>query len=213
MAFIFGAHGFNFNWQGQWLTGSLYFVGDAVFSAGSSYVCVQSHAASPGNAPPSASFWSALVAQGPTGPMPPVVQAPADITNSTVTLADATGLAFPVASSNDYYFEFAVTFRSAALNTGITLAVNGPAAPTSIVTMTDISTSLAARVLGAARAYNGTVGSTVIDTANADTMAFVSGVLRNGATAGALVLRFASSRGGTLVTVRAGSVVRYHQLN
>lgn len=210
---------FNFTWTGDWLDGSIYQIGDAAESGGSAYVCVQPHVASGSNGPPNAAFWELMVSKGdqgltgPAGPMPPVVQLGADQTRSLNTLANVPGLAVPVDANKDYYVEMAIIFRSAAAGNGIELAVNGPASPTSVSSTYVIPSSASAAVFGHSRAYDVGAQSSGVDVINADFMATVLCLFRNGPNAGNLVLRFASENNGQLVTVKAGSTIRYHQLN
>ena len=54
-------------WRGEWVAGATYSAGDAVFSSGSSYVCLEDHVASASNDPPSLQ-WDLLAQKGATGP-------------------------------------------------------------------------------------------------------------------------------------------------
>lgn len=45
----------------------------------------------------------------------------------------------------------------------------------------------------------------VVDTANADLYCRIRGILRNGATAGTLIVRHRNETGSAVITVRAGS--------
>jgi hypothetical protein len=106
-------------------------------------------------------------------------------------------------------FEFHIIFRSAATTTGIALAVNGPSGPAAIVVQRQIPTSLTAVTMGQARAYNSGAASSGVDVINADNLAILQGILRNGANSGTVILRFASEVAGSTVTVRAGSMARW----
>ena len=54
-------------WQGEWTEGTLYKTGDGLQYNGSSYICLQGHAASTSNAPPNDSFWSLMATKGNKG--------------------------------------------------------------------------------------------------------------------------------------------------
>ena len=54
-------------WQGEWKEGTSYKTGDGLQHNGSSYICLQGHAASTSNAPPSESFWSLMATKGDKG--------------------------------------------------------------------------------------------------------------------------------------------------
>ncbi|MCO1498184.1 hypothetical protein, partial [Limosilactobacillus reuteri] len=45
---------------------------------------------------------------------------------STVTLADVTGVQFPVVANKKYWFRFHITYSSAAVATGANFCINGP---------------------------------------------------------------------------------------
>ncbi len=141
--------------------------------------------------------------------VPLVAQSRSDVVRSATSFGDVAGLSFPVAAGKDYYFEFGIIYRSAATNTGINIAVNGPLSPISMTLLVTIPFLW----VGSARVYNFGTPSLSIDTANVDSLAHMHGILRNGPNSGILIARFASSRSGTNVTVGAGSFVRYHQLN
>jgi len=50
-----------------------------------------------------------------------------DVTNSTTTIADVTGLSFPVTSGITYKFKFYIIYTAAAATTGSRWSINGPA--------------------------------------------------------------------------------------
>lgn len=131
-----------------------------------------------------------------------------DVTNSTTTIANVTGLSFPVAANTDYRMVCSLLYRSAATTTGIKVSVTGPSTPTSVTGMfnTYVSAAAAATVQGSLfRAYDGGVASTGVDTINVDTPGTLDVVLRNGANAGTLQVRFNSEVATSTVTVKAGS--------
>jgi hypothetical protein len=213
-----------FVWRGSWVVDSIYGSGDVIVFGGASYVCLQSHVATALNQPPDANFWSLMIDQGPQGTQgvpgpagpsnPPVNRLAADLTSSAVALADVTGLSFPVLADKDYLFEFDIIYRSAVVTTGITLAVNGPAAPASLALRTELPTGAATNVVFfITRAYDAPATSPTVDLINVDEFASLRGVFRNGPNAGNLTLRFASEVAGAVVTIKTGSVVRYQQLN
>lgn len=222
MAYVLAFQKFNFTWTGAWQDGSIYQLGDAAESGGSSYLCVQPHLASAANGPPNASFWELFVEvgqsgpegpQGPPGPVLPVVQLGSDQTRSATSFADVTGLTYPVAAGKDYFVEFGVIFRSATTFTGIAFAVDGPASPSAVVFQGTIPTGPSTAQPVHARAYDSGPFSPSVDVANSDMYAVLTCFLRNGPNSGDLRLRFASENAGQTVTVRAGSFLRAHLLN
>jgi len=130
-----------------------------------------------------------------------------DNTNNTTTLADTSGLGLTLAASTTYSFEYEILFQSAAANTGIALAVNGPASP--LVSYT-VDIPIAAD--GAAGLFSGwgtvlddAVTGTGVQTANTTYLAHIRGVIQTGASGGTLLPRFRSESAGTIVTTKAGS--------
>ena len=145
-----------------------------------------------------------------------LVRVTADVSNSTTTFADITGLSFSVDANKDYIFEAWLIFQTAATTTGIAIAGNGPASPTAFVLHAAIPVGITLYASDsnlASRAYDTGTPSTGIDVANANTLAHVVGILRNGVNAGTFALRFKSEVAASAVTIKIGSVLRYRQTN
>ncbi|MGH3080539.1 MAG: hypothetical protein ACRDNH_05315 [Gaiellaceae bacterium] len=128
----------------------------------------------------------------------------ADDTTTGTALANTTGLDFTLTANTSYTFEYFILFQSAAANTGMGLAVNGPAAPT-VVSYT-IQTPQAADANNAM--FNGwgtylddPVQAASVQTANTTYVARINGVIRTGASGGTLLPRFRSELNGTAVRV------------
>jgi hypothetical protein len=136
-----------------------------------------------------------------------------DVTNSTTSFADVTGLSLPVLANTNYEFEFEVIFQGSTTGKGIALSVNGPASPTSVMVHSEIPTSLTAVSYQMARSYDTTTATTSVDTANANCYARCYGTLFNGANAGTLILRFRRNIGGGSVTVMTNSLMKMWRIN
>lgn len=139
----------------------------------------------------------------------------ADVANSTTTFADITGLSFAVVANKTYIFEAWLIFQSSTSTVGIKVAGNGPASPTAFVLNAHIPINItlyASDSMLASRAYDTGTPSVSVDTINANLLCEVRGILRNGASAGTFALRFAAEAAGT-VTIKAGSVLRYKQVD
>jgi hypothetical protein len=112
-----------------------------------------------------------------------------------------------VAANTTYNFEYYVLFQSANTNTGIGLAVNGPAAP-SVVSYTVQIPQSADATNAMFNGWGTTLDDPSLATAapavNTTLVARIHGVIRTGATGGTLLPRFRSET-GTTVRVMAQS--------
>lgn len=128
----------------------------------------------------------------------------ADVTNSTTTLANVTGLAIALDANSTYAIDARVMFQTAAITTGIRLSQTVPAGAT-VVAQWSTPTSLTAATLANQRAADTGAASTAIDAANANTLATGSLLVITGATAGNLQIRFASEVSASNAVVKTGS--------
>jgi hypothetical protein len=140
-----------------------------------------------------------------------VVRTASDLTNSTTTFANVTGLTFAIGVNEDYIFEAWIIFQSNTATTGIKFAINGPASPTAVVIQTRIPISLVSVTLGGARAYDSGTASASVDTINSNLLAHIVGIIRNGSSSGTFAIRFAAETTG-IVKVMTGSVLRYRKV-
>jgi len=157
--------------------------------------------------------WRKIPYADEVGGGPATVKKTADQSNSTTTLADVAGLAFPVLANTDYLFEFIVVFQTAATTTGIRLDINGPSSPTYVVWWREIP--LAAQTAGTDNiqdrqlvGYQSDAATGSIGVANQNYVARITGVLSNGANPGTLQLQFASEVAASAVTIKKGSLGR-----
>ncbi len=128
----------------------------------------------------------------------------ADVTNSTTTLANATGLSIALAANSTYALNVQVMFQTAATTTGIRLTQTVPSGAT-VVAQWDTPTSLTARTLANQRAADAGAASTAMDVANANTLASGTLLVVTGASAGSLQIRFASEVAASNAVIKAGS--------
>lgn len=130
-----------------------------------------------------------------------------DVTNSTTTPLDVTGLGIPLLAGQVVFFEFELVITAAAATTGVQLGLNGPAGGTltaKITTPTAVGTETPLNVA----AYE-TFNPVTTSAGSARTLATIKGVLRNGANAGTLVPRLKSEVAGSAVNVLTGSTARW----
>ena len=140
-----------------------------------------------------------------------LVKLTADRTSTVTSFANITDLTFNVLANTDYIFEAFLLFRSATTTTGIAFAATVPASPVAFAMYRTIPISLTATAVGESRANDSGAASSGVDTVNVDNIALLTGILRNGANAGAVTLRFASEVAATSVIVRTGSLLRWRQ--
>lgn len=134
-----------------------------------------------------------------------------DRATAALAYSNVTGFSFAVEANHTYEFEFCVRYNLSDPTHGINLAVNGPAAPTSIVGHVVgcySATLLAGRQFGA---YD--TGATFTAGIAGENYATVKGILTNGANSGYLYLRFATENVLGTATVKADSFVRYRKIN
>lgn len=136
-----------------------------------------------------------------------------DYTNSNAvanTLEDITGYSFPVTNGKTYWFRFQFLVTSAVGTTGHRVTINGPT--TSELTY---YTLLIAATNSAGAYWSSTYGlpaSTVATTPSSGGMGYLEGIATFSAN-GTLIGRVASEVAGSGVTIKAGSVILYRQLN
>ena len=136
-----------------------------------------------------------------------------DYTNSNATLntlEDITGYSFPVTSGKTYWFRFQFLVTAAAAATGHRVSINGP-------TTSELSyyTLLVASTTNASSFWNATYGlpsTTTATTPLTGGMGYLEGIATFSAN-GTLIGRVASEVAGSGVTIKAGSVIYYKQLN
>lgn len=129
-----------------------------------------------------------------------------DQSNSTTTLADATGLVFSVKSGRYYKIQFSVVFRTAAATTGIALTVTTP-------TFT-IFSGVSRIPIGADGTDSTRIGhhttsadqnvGTAVQAANTDYLALFDVVIVPSAN-GKVQLQFRSEVNASAVTIKQGS--------
>lgn len=123
-------------------------------------------------------------------PTPVLARVTADVTNSTTTFADVTGLTFSVSANSDYAFRFVLHHTVSATTIGIRFAVNGPAA-NSLRVGGVIPLSTVGANFGSQTAYDTAIFASTTGTTTA-VMTIVEGVVRVGGAGGTLACRFAS---------------------
>lgn len=117
---------------------------------------------------------------------------------------DVSGLGISILANKAYAFEWLIMADADATTTGIDVAMNGPASPTSLHYIQGYWTSATALTFRAATAYDSNTASTASNGATVKPFS-VKGVIRNGANAGTIIPRIKREAVGTGPNVRAGS--------
>lgn len=127
----------------------------------------------------------------------------ADVANSTVTPAAATGLSFATAANTTYLIEFIGVFQSAATTTGIALALDIPSG--SVAGMT-VHQSNATTLTGTEQITDAVTTGATTGVRAAATNIPIRGnfIVSVGATAGPVQLLFRSEVAASAVTLKAG---------
>lgn len=134
-----------------------------------------------------------------------------DVSTSSTTFVDVTGLSFPVLAGRIYSFKFTVDYTSSATTNGFGIGLNGPAAPTRLSYETRVNKNATSEdQLNGISTYNTGSASTATPSTNAN-IGELEGFITPSVD-GVVQLRFLSETGGGSVTVRAGSFVTYSEV-
>lgn len=139
-----------------------------------------------------------------------------DVTNNNATantIADVTGLSFSVLNGKTYRFEFDIIYTAAATTTGSRWSINGPSTPTYLTYESTYSLTTTTATFNAhLQAYDSPAASNATSATTGNNLAFINGVIRPSAD-GTLIARFASEVSSSAIVAKAGSSVRYQQLD
>jgi hypothetical protein len=127
----------------------------------------------------------------------------ADVANSTVTLAPVTGLSFAAVANTTYLVELIGAFQSAAITTGLALALDIPSGSIAGLTIHPVSGT----ALGGTEqiADNATTGATSgVRAAATNVPVLARWIIAIGATGGTVQLQFRSEVAASAVTMKAG---------
>jgi hypothetical protein len=139
-----------------------------------------------------------------------IVVLASDVVNNNAvanTIADITGLSFPVVSGQTFWFEFFINYTAAATTTGARFAVNGPTASMLSYTSQYALTATSVTV-NSAVAYDIPAASNATSANTTGNIAWLAGFITPSAD-GNVIARFASEVLSSAITAKAGSVVRW----
>lgn len=132
--------------------------------------------------------------------------------STSTTYADITQLVLPMVANGVYYVECFVTFQSAATTTGLGLGFTSPTGCRCMceivvpIVSTAAASALRTTFPNAAVATNtGNVLGTGVTAINSNHTARISGIVRNGSTAGNFQIQFRTEVASSAVTLQIGS--------
>ena len=138
-----------------------------------------------------------------------VVDLGGDVTNSTTSFADITGLSFAVVAGS-YAFKAQLLCTSAATTTGAKFSINGPTATIMAYIVDQANTATTTRI-DCRAAYDS--GGPSSQTPSGGTFyATIEGIITVSAT-GTVVMRFGSGVAASAIVVKTGSVLSYRKTN
>jgi hypothetical protein len=128
------------------------------------------------------------------------------------TIADVTGLSFPVTNGKTYWFQFNIQYTAAATATGSRWSINGPTT-TRLNYRSEYSLTTTTTTLNTQNtAYDLPAASNATSALTTGNWATIEGMITPSAD-GTVTARFASEIASSAITALAGSVVYYQQLN
>lgn len=131
----------------------------------------------------------------------------ADVINTSAlanTIADVTGLSWPVIANTTYKFECTIWYTAAATGTGSRWAINGPAT-TALMYQSEYSLTTTTSTRNAmVAAYDSPAASNATSATTGSNMATLNGIIRPSAN-GTVTVRFASEVALSAITAKAGS--------
>lgn len=127
------------------------------------------------------------------------------------TIADVTGLSFPVVAGQTSYFRFFIPYSAAATTTGSRWSINGPAV-TSLVYTSEYTLTASTQTNNEGLAgYNLPAAASASSGSLPANFAVLEGII-NPSASGIVIARFASSVASSAITALAGSLVSYRRM-
>jgi hypothetical protein len=143
------------------------------------------------------------------------VRCTGDVTNSTTSFADITGLTAAVQSGKKYAFHAAIHYQTAATTTGARFGYNGPATTAAWIGQTSASTPGIASTnvaAGVATAVDTAIAASTTGPGGTSTIAHIDGYI-NPSADGTFALRCASEVAASALTIKAGSWLHIFELD
>lgn len=123
------------------------------------------------------------------------------------TLANVTGLSFPVVADETYWFKFTIPYTSAATTTGSRWTINGPTAPTMLNYNSRYTIDATSETVNYATAYQIPAASNASSLADGN-VAKIEGVITPSVD-GTVIAQFASEVTVSAITAKAGALLQW----
>ena len=139
-----------------------------------------------------------------------VVVMTGDVTNNNATansIADVTGLTFPVTAGQTYWFEFVIPYTSAATTTGSRWSINGPGSPTLLAYRSEYTLTATTTTVNSANTYDTPAASNASSLA-AGNVATMWGLITPSSN-GSVTARFAAEISSSAIVAKAGATLRW----
>lgn len=137
----------------------------------------------------------------------------ADVTNNNAvanTIADVTGLSFPVLTGGTYWFEAIIPYTAAALTTGSRWSVSGPAGPTLLSYRSEYTLTATTLTDNCAAAYD-TPAAANASSLLTGNLATLWGIIKASAN-GTVIVRFASEVASSAIVAKAGATLHWQKV-
>lgn len=136
-----------------------------------------------------------------------------DVTNNNASansIADVTGLSFPVTNGDTYYFQFVIHYTSAATNTGSRWSISGPGGTMRYRSQYSLTTT-SQTVNEGLSAHDTPAAANATSAATGANIAIIEGFYTASAD-GSVIARFASEVSSSAIVAKAGSTVWYNKV-
>ena len=133
-----------------------------------------------------------------------------DVTNNNGTantIADVTGMTFPVTAGEMYWFEFVIPYTAAATTTGSRWAINGPGSPTILAYRSEYTLTATTTTVNSQNTYDTPAASNASSLA-AGNVATIWGIIQPSQN-GSVTARFASEISASAIVAKAGATLRW----
>ena len=137
-----------------------------------------------------------------------------DVVNNNATantIADVTGLSFPVVAGEMYWFAFDIWYTAAATTTGSRWSINGPGSPTFLLFGSEYSLAATTTTRNAnVLTYDLPAASNATSSSTGHNQARIwGGIIPS--SGGNVIARFASEVSNSAITAKAGSRVQWQR--